>query len=82
MPRNLISAENISKAFDQALVSEVSLGVAEGQRIGIVGRNGGGKSTLLKILAGFDTPDSGRITRANWARIGILQQADASSPGS
>jgi ATP-binding cassette subfamily F protein uup len=82
VPRNLISAENISKAFDQALVSEVSLGVAEGQRIGIVGRNGGGKSTLLKILAGFDTPDSGRITRANWARIGILQQADASSPGS
>jgi ATP-binding cassette subfamily F protein uup len=81
VPRNLISAENISKAFDQALVSEVSLGVAEGQRIGIVGRNGGGKSTLLKILAGFDTPDSGRITRANWARIGILQQADASSPG-
>ena len=64
------------------LVNEVSLGVAEGQRIGIVGRNGGGKSTLLKILAGIDSPDSGRITRANWARIGILQQADSSSPGS
>ncbi len=64
------------------LVNEVSLGVAEGQRIGIVGRNGGGKSTLLKILAGVDSPDSGRITRANWARIGILQQADSSSPGS
>ncbi len=82
MPRNLISAENISKAFDLALLSEVSLGVAEGQRIGIVGRNGGGKSTLLKILAGIDEPDSGRITRANWARIGILQQADSSSAGS
>ena len=64
------------------LVNEVSLGVAEGQRIGIVGRNGGGKSTLLKILAGIDSPDSGRITRANWARIGILQQADSSSLGS
>ena len=82
MPRNLISAEKISKSFDKALVSEVSLGVAEGQRIGIVGRNGGGKSTLLKILAGVESPDSGGITRANWARIGILQQTDSSSPGS
>ncbi|MBM3720456.1 MAG: ABC-F family ATP-binding cassette domain-containing protein [Actinobacteria bacterium] len=82
MPRNLISVEKFSKSFDEVLVKEVSLGVAEGQRIGIVGRNGGGKSTLLKILAGVDSPDSGRITRANWARIGILQQADSSSPGS
>ena len=82
MPRNLISVEKISKSFDEVLVNEVSLGVAEGERIGIVGRNGGGKSTLLKILAGVDSPDSGRITRANWARIGILQQADSSSPGS
>ncbi len=82
MSRNLISAEKISKAFDEALLYEVSLGVSEGQRIGIVGRNGGGKSTLIKILAGVDLPDSGRITRANWARIGILQQADSSSPGS
>jgi ATP-binding cassette subfamily F protein uup len=82
VPRNLISVEKISKSFDEVLVNEVSLGVAEGQRIGIVGRNGGGKSTLLKILAGVDSPDSGRITRANWARIGILQQADSSSPGS
>ena len=72
MSRNLISVEKISKSFDEVLVNEVSLGVAEGQRIGIVGRNGGGKSTLLKILAGVDSPDSGRITRANWARIGIL----------
>jgi len=82
VPRNLISVEKFSKSFDEVLVKEVSLGVAEGQRIGIVGRNGGGKSTLLKILAGVDSPDSGRITRANWARIGILQQADSSSPGS
>jgi len=72
----------MSKSFDEVLINDVSCGVAEGQRIGIVGRNGGGKSTLLKILAGIDSPDSGRITRANWARIGILQQADSSSPGS
>lgn len=82
MSRNLISAAKISKAFDEVLLNEVSLGVSEGERIGIVGRNGGGKSTLLKILAGAETPDSGQITSANWARIAILPQADSTSAGS
>lgn len=76
MPRNLISAENLSKRFDEAILDSVSLGIAESERIGIVGRNGGGKSTLLRILAGLDTPDSGRVTRANWAQVGLLQQVD------
>jgi len=79
--RNLISIEKVSKAFDEALLNEVSLGISEGERIGIVGRNGGGKSTLLKLLAGIDQPDSGRITSANWARIGILHQVDNNFPG-
>ena len=82
MSRNLISAAKISKAFDEVLLNEVSLGVSEGERIGIVGRNGGGKSTLLKILAGVETADSGQITSANWARIAILPQTDATNPGS
>ncbi len=81
MARNLISIEKVSKAFDEALLNEVSLGISEGERIGIVGRNGGGKSTLLKLLAGIDQPDSGRITSANWARIGILHQVDNNFPG-
>ena len=71
MPRNLLSAEKISKAFDEVLLDEVSLGVSEGERIGIVGRNGGGKSTLLKVLAGIDAPDAGLVTKANWARFGL-----------
>jgi len=79
--RNLVSIEKVSKAFDEALLNEVSLGISEGERIGIVGRNGGGKSTLLKLLAGIDQPDSGRITSANWARIGILHQVDNNFPG-
>jgi ATP-binding cassette subfamily F protein uup len=79
--RNLISIEKVSKAFDEALLTEVSLGISEGERIGIVGRNGGGKSTLLKLLAGIDQPDSGRITSANWARIGILHQVDNNFSG-
>lgn len=81
MARNLVSIEKVSKAFDEALLNEVSLGISEGERIGIVGRNGGGKSTLLKLLAGIDQPDSGRITSANWARIGILHQVDNNFPG-
>jgi len=82
VPRNLLSAEKISKAFDEVLLDQVSIGVAEGERIGIVGRNGGGKSTLLKVLAGVESPDSGEVTRANWARFGLLNQADSSYPGS
>ena len=77
MARNLISAEAISKRFGiKPLLEEVSLGVLESQRIGVVGRNGGGKSTLLRILAGEDVPDSGRVTRANWGKVGFLQQSD------
>ena len=64
------------------MLDEVSLGVSEGERIGIVGRNGGGKSTLLKVLAGIDAPDAGLVTRANWARFGLLNQADSSFNGS
>ena len=82
MPRNLLSAEKISKSFDEVLLNEVSLGVSEGERIGIVGRNGGGKSTLLKIIAGADNPDSGEVTRANWVRLGLLNQADTTFAGS
>ena len=82
MPRNLLSAEKISKSFDEVLLNGVSLGISEGERIGIVGRNGGGKSTLLKIIAGADNPDSGEVTRANWVRLGLLNQADTTFAGS
>ena len=82
MARNIINIEGVSKAFDiRPLLVDVSLGISEGERIGIVGRNGGGKSTLLKILAGQETPDEGRVTRANWARLGMLNQVDTAEAG-
>jgi len=80
--RNIINIEGVSKAFDiRPLLVGVSLGVSEGERIGIVGRNGGGKSTLLKILAELEPPDEGRVTRANWAKLGMLSQVDTAEPG-
>jgi ATP-binding cassette subfamily F protein uup len=79
---NLINLESVSHAFDiRPLLDEVSLGVNQGERIGIVGRNGGGKSTLLKILAQSLQPNSGRVAKANSVRVGILSQADSAAPG-
>ena len=80
---NLLNLESVSKAFDiRPLLDGVSLGVAQGERIGIVGRNGDGKSTLLKIMAGTLEPDSGRVAKSNAVSIGILSQADNAAAGS
>jgi ATP-binding cassette subfamily F protein uup len=79
--RNLVNIEEVSKAFDiRALLERVSLGVSEGDRIGIVGRNGSGKSTLMKVIAAIETPDRGRVTKANSVKIGLLSQVDKADP--
>ncbi len=79
---NLLNLESVSKAFDiRPLLDGVSLGVAQGERIGVVGRNGDGKSTLLKIMAGTLEPDRGRVAKSNSVQIGILSQADNASAG-
>jgi ATP-binding cassette subfamily F protein uup len=81
MARNLVNLENVSKAFDiKQLLDGVSLGIAEGDRIGIVGRNGSGKSTLLRVIAAVEPPDIGRVTRAGTVRIGLLSQVDFADP--
>ena len=83
MARNLVNIEEVSKAFDiRALLERVSLGVSEGDRIGIVGRNGSGKSTLMKVIAAVETPDAGRVTKANTVKIGLLSQVDKADPNS
>ena len=83
MARNLVNFEEVSKAFDiKALLERVSLGVSEGDRIGIVGRNGSGKSTLMKIIAAIESPDQGRVTKANSVKIGLLSQVDKADPNS
>jgi ATP-binding cassette subfamily F protein uup len=81
--RNLVNIEEVSKAFDiRALLESVSLGVSEGDRIGIVGRNGSGKSTLMKVIAAIESPDQGRVTKANSVKIGLLSQVDKADPNS
>ena len=80
---NLLNLESVSKSFDiRALLDGVSLGVNAGDRIGIVGRNGGGKSTLIKVMAGIEAPDSGRVSKAGTVSIGLLGQTDGSDENS
>ena len=79
---NLISVERVSLALGTAQVlDDLSLGVNGGARIGVVGRNGGGKSTLMRVLAGFQPVDTGRVTRAGDATLGMLAQTDDLDPG-
>jgi len=77
MKVNLINLECISKSFgNKFLLNQVSLGLSAGERIGIVGRNGCGKSTLIKILAGSIPPDNGKASISNKAIFGTLNQFD------
>jgi ABC transport system ATP-binding/permease protein len=74
---NLVSLEKAAKAYGpRVLLDDVSLGVSERDKIGIVGRNGAGKSTLLALLGGLAEPDTGRIARTSGLRVGYLSQSD------
>ncbi len=81
MAVNLVNAEAVGKAYGtRALLEGLSLGVSEGDRIGVVGRNGDGKTTLIRVLAKLEPPDSGRVTHSSGLRMGVLTQADALDP--
>jgi ATP-binding cassette subfamily F protein uup len=70
---NLLNMENVSKAYtDKVLFDKVSLGISAGDRVGLIGINGTGKSTLLRIAAGIEEPDSGQVTHARNLRIAYL----------
>jgi ATPase subunit of ABC transporter with duplicated ATPase domains len=74
---HLLGAEALHLEFPTKVVFDrVSLGIDEGDRIGVVGRNGDGKSSLLALLAGRLEPDSGRVTVRGGVRVGVLDQAD------
>lgn len=74
---HLLGAESLHLEYPTKVVFDsVTIGLDKGDRIGIVGRNGDGKSTLLRMLAGRLEPDSGRVTRRGGVTIGVLDQAD------
>jgi ATP-binding cassette subfamily F protein uup len=74
---NLINLEGVTKAYGpKPLLDAVSLGVDEADRIGVVGRNGDGKTTLVSVLARLVPPDAGRVTHARDLRVGFLTQRD------
>ncbi|GII29893.1 ABC-F family ATP-binding cassette domain-containing protein [Planotetraspora mira] len=78
---NLVNLESVSQAFGpKPLLSGVSLGIEQGDRVGVVGRNGGGKTTLVSIIAGELKPDSGRVTHNRGLRVGGLSQRDDLDP--
>ncbi|WP_241385427.1 ABC-F family ATP-binding cassette domain-containing protein [Rhodococcus sp. CH91] len=80
---NLINLEQVSKSFGvKPLLDSVSLGVNEGERIGVVGLNGGGKTTMLEVLAGIEEPDSGRVSRVGGLRMAVVTQRGVLPEGS
>lgn len=78
---HLIGGENLHLEYPTKTVFDaVSIGIDQGDRIGIVGRNGDGKSTLMRLLAGRIKPDSGRVTVRSGTTVGMLDQADTLDP--
>src|SRR5689334_11774971 len=73
---NVISLDRVSKGYGAAgpLLTDVSLGLDEGERVGVVGLNGAGKSTLLRLLTKAEEPDDGRVTQRRDLRVLSLPQ--------
>lgn len=79
---NYLQAENLTKSFGARLIfKNLSFGLDKGQKTAIVAPNGTGKTTLMKILAGLDTPDAGQVSTNNSARIAYLPQDPQFTPG-
>ncbi|MGB0971136.1 MAG: ABC-F family ATP-binding cassette domain-containing protein [Mycobacterium sp.] len=80
---NLINVERATVGYGtRTLLDAVSLGIEDGDAIGVVGRNGDGKTTLLKVLTGVRDPDAGRVTHTSGLSVGYLRQADDFAAGS
>ena len=81
-PRNLVNLSSVSKEYAARMILDgVTLGIADRDRIGVVGGNGQGKSTLLELIAGAERPDSGLLTRLGGLRLDALDQSDRLPPG-
>jgi ATP-binding cassette subfamily F protein uup len=80
-PRNLVNLKSVDKGYgSRSVLRDVTLGIAAGDRIGIVGRNGDGKSTLLRLIAGREEPDAGAVTRTGGVHLAMIGQGDELDP--
>lgn len=78
----VLSAQNVAKSFGvNEVLKDVSFTLQQGERMGLVGVNGCGKSTLMRIIAGLESPDSGEISMARGTRVGYLAQQDMVTHG-
>lgn len=83
MPISYLQIEHLTKSFgDKLLFSDISFGLAEGQKVALIAKNGMGKTTLLNIIAGKEDYDSGNISFRNGLRIGYLHQQPEFNPAS
>jgi ATP-binding cassette subfamily F protein uup len=74
----LISCQSVSKAYGhRPLFQEITLGIDEGEKVGLIGPNGAGKSTLLNILAGYDKPDEGEVSQRRGVHLGFVTQSES-----
>jgi ATP-binding cassette subfamily F protein uup len=79
---NILNVEKVTKGYgNRILFNEVTLGVNEGDKIGVIGVNGTGKSTFLKLVTGLETPDSGKVVKGNGITVSFLPQNPVFEPG-
>ena len=79
--RNLVNLKSVDKGYaSRTVLQDVTLGISAGDRIGIVGRNGDGKSTLLRLIAQLEEPDSGQVTQIGTLHMAIVGQGDVLDP--
>ena len=78
---NLLTVEQVTKSYgEKVLFNGVSMGINQGEKIGLIGVNGTGKSTLLKIIAGMEAADDGQVVKGNTVRIAYLPQTPEFDP--
>jgi len=81
-PRNLLSLKDVGKGYgSRSVLRQLTAGVSAGERVGIVGRNGDGKSTLLRLVAGHEQPDAGALVRSAGLETALLDQDNLLEPG-
>ncbi len=73
-PRKVLEASGVRKAYDRKVLADVDLVLERGEKVGLIGRNGGGKSTLSRILAGWEQPDRGSVSRGPGVSLGYYSQ--------